>query len=62
MRRNDENEELEAELNAAADEALAALNAQQAAWLEEHPWAEAAMSRAEQRRDQRARKRGANQE
>ena len=58
----EENEEEEASLDAAVDEALAALTAQQAAWLEDHPWAEAAMSRAEQRREQRARKREVNQE
>lgn len=56
MQMDEENTEIEEDIAAAADEALAALNAQQTAWLDEHPWAEAAMTRAEQRRAERARK------
>ena len=56
MQMDEETRELEEDISAAADEALAALNAQQTAWLDEHPWADAAMSRAEQRRAERARK------
>lgn len=56
MQVDEENQEVEAALNAAADEALAALTAQQAAWLEEHPWAGAAETRAEQRKAERERK------
>ena len=47
-------------LSASADEALEALNAQQTAWLNEHPWADAALTRAEQRRAERARKKEEN--
>ena len=56
MQVDEENQEVEAALNTAADEALAALTAQQAAWLEEHPWAGAAETRAEQRRAERERR------
>ena len=56
MQVDEENQEVEAALNAAADEALAALTAQQTAWLEEHPWAGAAETRAEQRRAERERR------
>ena len=57
MQMDEENQEMEAALDAAADEALDELNARQAAWLDEHPWAEAAQSRAEQRKAERARRR-----
>ena len=57
MQMQEENDEIDAAVDAAADEALAALNAQQTAWLDDHPWAEAALSRAEQRKADRARKR-----
>ena len=57
MQIQEENDEIDAALDAAADEALAALNEQQSAWLDEHPWAEAAMTRAEQRKAERARRR-----
>ena len=60
MQIDEVNQEEEASVDAAVDEALAALNAQQTAWLEEHPWAEAAMTRAEQRREERARKKEEN--
>ena len=56
MQVDEENQEVEAALNTAADEALAALTAQQTAWLEEHPWAGAAETRAEQRRAERERR------
>ena len=56
MQIDEETRELEEDISAAADEALAALNAQQTAWLDEHPWADAALSRAEQRRAERARR------
>ena len=57
MQMQEENDEIDAAVDAAADEALAALNAQQTAWLDEHPWAEAALTRAEQRKAERARRR-----
>ena len=50
MQMDEETRELEDDISAAADEALAALTAQQTAWLDEHPWADAALTRAEQRR------------
>ena len=56
MQTEEENQELDAALDADLDEALASLNAQQVAWLDEHPWAEAALSRAEQRRAERERR------
>ena len=56
MQMDEENQEIERALDEAADEALAALTAQQTAWLDEHPWADAAMTRAEQRRAERARR------
>ncbi|MCR4571568.1 MAG: hypothetical protein K5652_05155 [Bacteroidales bacterium] len=56
MQTEEENQEQDAALDAALDEALASLNAQQVAWLDEHPWAEAALSRAEQRRAERERR------
>jgi hypothetical protein len=52
----EEDKDVAAALDAAADEALAALNAQQTAWLKEHPWAEAAMTRAEQRKAERVKR------
>ena len=57
MQTEEETQQLEDTLAASADEALASLNAQQTAWLEEHPWAEAAKNRAAQRRAERDRKR-----
>ena len=56
MQMDEENQEVEQDVESSADEALAALTAQQAAWLEEHPWAEAAGTRAEQRRAERERR------
>ena len=56
MQTDEENQEVEAALDAAADDALAALTAQQTAWLDEHPWADAALTRAEQRRAERERR------
>ena len=56
MQVDEENQEIEQDVEAAADEALEALNAQQAAWLDAHPWAGAAESRAEQRRSERERR------
>ena len=53
---DEENQEIEQDVEAAADEALEALNAQQAAWLEDHPWAGAAETRAEQRKAEREKK------
>ena len=56
MQMNEENQEIEAAADAAADAALEELAAQQTAWLDEHPWAEAAQSRAEQRKAERERR------
>ncbi|MCR5519750.1 MAG: hypothetical protein K6F21_05420 [Bacteroidales bacterium] len=53
MQTDEEAQVADQEVDAAMDEALAALTAQQAAWLDEHPWAEAAMTRAEQRKAER---------
>ena len=60
MQMDEENTEIEEDISASADEALEALNAQQTAWLNEHPWADAALTRAEQRRAERARKKEEN--
>ena len=60
MQTEEEFQEIEKELDAEVDEALDALNAQQLAWLEEHPWAGAALTRAEQRKIDRARRKESN--
>ena len=56
MQMQEEQEEIDASLQAAADEALYALGDEHLKWLEGHPWAEAALSRAEQRKAARARR------
>ena len=56
MQMDEENQEIEQDVETAADEALAALTAQQTAWLDEHPWAGVAETRAEQRKAERERK------
>lgn len=56
MQMDEENTEIEEDISSAADEALEALTAQQTAWLDEHPWADAALTRAEQRRAERERR------
>lgn len=56
MQMQEETEELDAAIVEAADEALEALNAEHLKWLAEHPFADAALTRAEQRRAERERR------